>query len=577
MATTFDRKPFSSQENEMIDLLLEIGQDHLFEAATINIEKTKKLLAQAKRLDQTYPNGLRAYVSSARKLLAQSRDGVNPYEGFQVKVPEGERLRVTDDDFHTFESLGMTEVKDTCFVLVAGGLGERLGYDGIKVELPIDCTTGDCYLKRYCEHILALQDRCNNAEVELPLFIMTSADTHDKTVSLLERNNYFGLKQGQVTLEQQEKVPAMVDNEGRFQINDEKDGIVTKPHGHGDVHMVLQQSGVAQKWRSEGRKWVVFFQDTNGLVFHGVVAGLGVSKKRNLSMNSVVVTRKVGEAVGGIVTLEKEERQLTLNVEYNQLGRLLGDKGEGKEGENSPFPGNINVLIFQLDGYAEKLKETGGVIAEFVNPKYKDEMKQEFKKACRIECMMQDYAKLLENGEKVGFTELERWVTFSAVKNNIVDGAAKYAKTGVAETAATGEADEYRYWRKILRHFGVTIEEEGMEKVEYTEGIPGPNGARIVIKPNCGTTIKEVKEMFPKPELVKISNRSSLVIENKVIFEGGLELDGDLWISEGGKTLQQRLVVRNKGSKLVRVGEEEEEEKFRIRGYKVKVEERKRI
>jgi UDP-N-acetylglucosamine pyrophosphorylase len=28
-------------------------------------------------------------------------------------------------------------IKDTCFVLVAGGLGERLGFDGIKVSIPI--------------------------------------------------------------------------------------------------------------------------------------------------------------------------------------------------------------------------------------------------------------------------------------------------------------------------------------------------------------------------------------------------------------------------------------------------------
>lgn len=28
-----------------------------------------------------------------------------------------------------------------CFVLVAGGLGERLGYDGIKIGIPIELVT----------------------------------------------------------------------------------------------------------------------------------------------------------------------------------------------------------------------------------------------------------------------------------------------------------------------------------------------------------------------------------------------------------------------------------------------------
>jgi UDP-N-acetylglucosamine pyrophosphorylase len=36
--------------------------------------------------------------------------------------------------FDMYEQLGMTAVKHTAFVLVAGGLGERLGYSGIKVR-----------------------------------------------------------------------------------------------------------------------------------------------------------------------------------------------------------------------------------------------------------------------------------------------------------------------------------------------------------------------------------------------------------------------------------------------------------
>lgn len=33
---------------------------------------------------------------------------------------------------------------------MAGGLGERLGYDGIKVALPIDLVTNTTYLEYYC-------------------------------------------------------------------------------------------------------------------------------------------------------------------------------------------------------------------------------------------------------------------------------------------------------------------------------------------------------------------------------------------------------------------------------------------
>lgn len=43
----------------------------------------------------------------------------------------------------------------------------------------------------------------------LPLAIMTSDDTHQRTLDLLERNAYFGASPGQVTLIKQEKVACL--------------------------------------------------------------------------------------------------------------------------------------------------------------------------------------------------------------------------------------------------------------------------------------------------------------------------------------------------------------------------------
>merc|ERR1740130_1200094 len=153
------------------------------------------------------------------------------------------------------EKKGLEAARHAGFVLVAGGLGERLGYSGIKVALPIDLATGECYLERYCQHILALHASVRAAggkaaaDVELPLFIMTSGDTHAKTVALLQSNSHFGMAPGQVTVVPQDLVPALCDNDARFAT--EKGNrwrVETKPHGHGDVHLVMHQSGTVAKW-----------------------------------------------------------------------------------------------------------------------------------------------------------------------------------------------------------------------------------------------------------------------------------------------------------------------------------------
>ena len=93
---------------------------------------------------------------------------------------------------------------DCACVLVAGGLGERLGYSGIKVALPTEITTGTTYLGLYCKEILALQAASNavagGTTRTVPLAIMTSDDTHGRTVATLEAESYFGMADGQVTL-----------------------------------------------------------------------------------------------------------------------------------------------------------------------------------------------------------------------------------------------------------------------------------------------------------------------------------------------------------------------------------------
>ena len=66
----------------------------------------------------------------------------------------------------------------------------------------------DCNAQVYIESILALQAKAGG-NAQLPLAIMTSGDTHERTQKLLEENDYFGMQPAQVTLLKQEKVRAL--------------------------------------------------------------------------------------------------------------------------------------------------------------------------------------------------------------------------------------------------------------------------------------------------------------------------------------------------------------------------------
>lgn len=136
------------------ELVNDLGQSHLFASFEENVEQGdanvdpsasskasssfQRLLQQLHDLDQGYTDGgLKGYVRNARKLLNDSRLGVNPLAGWIPSVPDGQTLEVGSSEFNEMEALGRPELGATGFVLVAGGLGERLGYSDIKVSADV--------------------------------------------------------------------------------------------------------------------------------------------------------------------------------------------------------------------------------------------------------------------------------------------------------------------------------------------------------------------------------------------------------------------------------------------------------
>lgn len=535
-----------------VEILRECGQTALikrFEEAT---EEERDMLAeQVVELDSDFPGGLSEYCERARALLYNSKLGKNPFDGFVPSIPTGINVETNSKEFHELEELGLAQLSSTCFVLVAGGLGERLGYSSIKVGLPLTLLNKELnYIKYYCEYIKAFESRALRQMTEeqkqdfyIPLCIMTSGDTHEKTISLLELNNNFGLRKEQVTVVKQEKVPALIDNDATFSVSEDKLEIETKPHGHGDVHTLLHQNNVIQRWAQMNKKWVVFFQDTNALVFKAIPSALGVSTQRDFDVNSICVPRKPGDAMGGMATLTNTEanQKITINVEYNQLEPLLKatwnkDGDIPNEEGYSYFPGNINVLLFKVSTYLDTLNRTSGLIPEFVNPKYKDANKDVFKSATRLECMMQDFPKLLNKDAKVGFSCYERWFCFSAVKNNILDAAAKFKQGLHPECGATGEYDIFEANARVLKMAGASIESTSEEDVKDFQGIKIRDGAKIFIHPSFGVTLKEIQDKITG--YCKISKKSVVWLEGENTVLRNVEIDGTFITSESDQEIE---------------------------------------
>ena len=191
------------------------SQAHLFEG--LDASSKASVVEQLDAIDGKLPGGgLLGYLERARKLLADAKSGSNPFAGLVPSVPAGTKLTGAtgpgSDEYANLETLGAEQLSKCAFCLVAGGLGERLGYPGIKIGITAEVTTGATFIQTYCKFILAFQayarNSTQNAALEIPLAIMTSGDTHDMTVELMSANGNFGLSPAQLTLMKQEKVRA---------------------------------------------------------------------------------------------------------------------------------------------------------------------------------------------------------------------------------------------------------------------------------------------------------------------------------------------------------------------------------
>ena len=93
-----------------------------------------------------------------------------------------------------------------------------------------------------------------------PLCLMLSQDTEAATRALLAENNNFGMRPTRYRSSCR-RACLLYLTRSSFRLDNNE--ILCKPHGHGDVHSLLAQSGLPKEWLNRGLKRVFFFKDTN--------------------------------------------------------------------------------------------------------------------------------------------------------------------------------------------------------------------------------------------------------------------------------------------------------------------------
>ncbi|NQT94452.1 MAG: UDPGP type 1 family protein, partial [Lentisphaerae bacterium] len=196
-------------------------------------------------------------------------------------------------------------------LLVAGGQGSRLGFDGPKGAFPVGPVSDASLFEIHCRKILALERKYGS---RIPLYIMTSLANDEATRAFFEKNDSFGMLSDGVRFFTQGMWPALMPDGAM--VMDSPDHIFMSPDGHGGLLQALLKNGMLDDMKERGIETLFYFQVDNPLVEVADPGFLGLHLRADAEM-SVKVCAKRGPSEKLGVVVRKEGRNAV--VEYSEL------------------------------------------------------------------------------------------------------------------------------------------------------------------------------------------------------------------------------------------------------------------
>ena len=315
------------------------GQEHLLSFwKKLSAKERKTLLGQIEKIEPKNVARCQAALKAGADAVDNSK-GVAP----KVDVLKGAALKRAI-------AAGEKELEQgrVAALLVAGGQGSRLGFEGPKGCYPIGPITDMPLFYFHARKILAREIRYNTT---IPFYIMTSEANNAATIKCFEENDYFGLNPDDVFFFTQGMWPGMT-KEGEI-ILDAPGHIFMSPDGHGGLLAALDRSGALDDMKDRGITSVFYFQVDNPLVEIADPAFIGyhVLKDSDYSLK-LCAKADPFEKVGVPMKFGSTYRM----VEYSEMTKVQCLRKTGK-GELYFKYGSPAIHVFDRDFLAREAKE----------------------------------------------------------------------------------------------------------------------------------------------------------------------------------------------------------------------------
>ena len=421
------------------------GQGHVLDFwGKLGVKARKSLLAQIATIDFTElarcRSMLPAFVSSKPEKQAAKR----------VAAPTAPKVaELKGKAYASAVTAGAKELSAgrVGVLLVAGGQGSRLGYEGPKGAYPIGPVTDKPLFHFHARKVLAKTLKYGKS---VPFYVMTSEANYEATVACFKENGWFGLDRKDIFFFKQGMWPGMTED-GKI-ILDEPGHVFMSPDGHGGLLAALKNSGALADMKKRGVKSVFFFQVDNPLVEIADEAFIGyhVQSKSEYSLKlcakrdpfeKVGMPMKFGNVCKMVEYTEMTDEQCKRKGKDGKLYFLYGspaihvfDRAFLEREAMKPMPLHLaHKKIAYLDGNGEVVKPSAP-------------------NAYKFEKFIFD---ILPDAKKVAFLAFDQKEEFSPVKN--AEGS---------DSPATCKADMQAKWRRQLAERGILIDGDAVLEVD---------------------------------------------------------------------------------------------------------------
>ncbi len=380
------------------DYLQKIGQEQLLRFFDeLNEGEKATLLSQIESTDFTVIDNLLSPADLSGKGV------IEPIEGLRLAD-----INARYDEFYAVGKKAIQEGKVGA-VLLAGGQGTRLGFDGPKGAYNVGVTKPLYIFEQQVKNLLEVVEACG---AYVPLYIMTSDINNAATVAFWKEHNYFGYPEDYVKFFVQEMAPA-VDRNGNVLLN-EKGELALSPNGNGGWLSSMQKRGLLNDVKTRGVEWLNTYAVDNVLQRIADPAFVGAVVLSGCNCGAKVVCKVAPEERVGVLCLEDKKPNI---IEYYEMTDEMANMRDSN-GDLKYVYGVILNYLFNVKKALSVLDEKIPVHVVDKKVPYVDDngnkVNPETPNAWKFETLILDMIKLMDTCLPY---EVERSYEFAPVKN----------------------------------------------------------------------------------------------------------------------------------------------------------------